>query len=69
MVIRLIVSKIRQMLYNQYIKMSQYFPKSYDYFGGDIETELELSDYATKIDLNGVTEVNTCNLSIKIKVS
>ena len=43
-IIRLIVVLIIKTLY----KMSQYFPKPYDYFGGNVKAELDLSNYATK---------------------
>ena len=33
------------------IKMSQYFPKPYEPFGGDINVKVDLSNYATKADL------------------
>ena len=29
------------------IRMSQYFPKSYESFGGDINVKVDLSNYAT----------------------
>ena len=31
--------------------MSQYFPKPYEPFGGDINVKVDLSSYATKADL------------------
>ena len=31
--------------------MSQYFPKPYGLFGGDINVKVNLSNYATKTDL------------------
>ena len=31
--------------------MSQYFPKPYDPFGEDINVKVDLSNYATKVDL------------------
>ena len=31
--------------------MSQYFPKPYKPFGGDINVKVDLSNYATKADL------------------
>ena len=34
--------------------MSQYFPKPYEPFGGDINVKVDLSNYATKTDLNNV---------------
>ena len=34
--------------------MSQYFPKLYEPFGGDINVKVDLSNYATKTDLKNV---------------
>ena len=31
--------------------MSQYFPKPYDPFSGDINVKVDLSNYATKADI------------------
>ena len=31
--------------------MSQYFPKPYKPFGGDINVKVDLSNYATKADI------------------
>ena len=31
--------------------MSQYFPKSYELFGRDINVKVDLSNYATKADI------------------
>ena len=33
------------------IKMSQYFPKPYEPFSGDINVKVDLSNYATKADI------------------
>ena len=45
--------------------MSQYFPKRYTRFGGNVKVELDLSNYATKTDLKGTTGIGTSNLSLK----
>ena len=45
-------------------KMSQYFPKPYDLFGGNVKVELDLSNYATKTHLK-VTKVYTSKLAGK----
>ena len=45
--------------------MSQYFPKQYTGFGGNVKVELDLSNYATKTDLKGTTGIGTSNLSLK----
>ena len=45
--------------------MSQYFPKLYEAFGGDIIIRVDLSDYATKADLETGTEVDISKLGEK----
>ena len=47
------------------IKMSQYFPKPYEPFGGDINVKVDLSNYATKADLKDATGINTSKLAVK----
>ena len=37
--------------------MSQYFPKPYELFGGDINVKVDLSPYPTKSDLKNATEL------------
>ena len=41
------------------IKMSQYFPKPFRSFGGNINIKVGLSNYAMKTDLKNVTHVDT----------
>ena len=45
--------------------MSQYFPKPYEPFEGDINVKLDLSNYATKLDLKNATGVDTSKHSHK----
>ena len=45
--------------------MSQYFPKPYDSFGGDINVKVDLSNYATKTDFENAAEINTSKLPLK----
>ena len=45
--------------------MSQYFPKSYELFGGDINVKVDLSNYATKADLENATGIDTSKLAAK----
>ena len=33
------------------VKMSQYFPKPYEPFGGDVNVKVDLFNYATKADI------------------
>ena len=40
--------------------MSQYFPKPYDPFNGDINVKVDLSNYATKADIKNISHVDTC---------
>ena len=44
--------------------MSQYFPKSYESFGGDINVKLDLSKYATKTDLKNISHVDASSFAI-----
>ena len=45
--------------------MSQYFPKPYKPFGGDINVKVNLPNYATKADLKNVTKIDTSKLALK----
>ena len=47
------------------IKMSQYFPKSYEPFGGDINVKVHLSNYATKTDIKNISHVDTSGFVLK----
>ena len=50
-------------------KVSQYFPKSYEPFVGDINVKIDLSNYATKTDLKNVTHVDTSSFALKTNLS
>ena len=45
--------------------MSQYFPKPYEHFGGDINVKVDLSNYATKTDFKNVLHVNVSRFALK----
>ena len=49
--------------------MSQYFPKPYEPFGGDINVKVDLSNYATKTDLKNVTHVDTSTFALKTNLA
>ena len=49
--------------------MSQYFPKPYEPFGGDIYVKVDLSNYATKTDLKDITHVDTSRFSLKTNLA
>ena len=45
--------------------MSQYFPKPYESFGGDINVKIDLSNYATKTDLKNLSHVDVSSIANK----
>ena len=45
--------------------MSQYFPKPYEPFGGDINVKVDLSNYATKTNLKNVSHVDVRSFVLK----
>ena len=49
--------------------MSQYFPKPYEPFGGDINVKVDLSNYATKTDVKNMTHVDTSGFALKINLA
>ena len=65
MIILLIVGLIKKTLY----KMSQYFPKPYEPFGGDINVRVDLSNYATKDDIKNITHVDTSSFALKTNLA
>ena len=46
------------------IKMSQYFPKPYEPFGGDINVKVDLSNYATKTDIKNISHIDTSSFAL-----
>ena len=49
--------------------MSQYFPKPFRSFGGNINVKVDLSNYATKTDLKNVTHVDTSSFALKTNLA
>ena len=45
--------------------MSQYFPKRFRSFGGNINVKVDISNYATKADLKNVTHVDTSSFALQ----
>ena len=45
--------------------MSQYFPKPYEPFGGDINVKVDLSNYATKADIKNISHIDTSSFASK----
>ena len=48
-----------------HIKMSQYFPKPFRNFGGNIKVKVDLSNYAIKTGLKNVPHVDTSRFALK----
>ena len=49
--------------------MSQYFPKPYEPFGGDINVQVDLSNYATKTGLKIVSHADTSSFELKTNLA
>ena len=49
--------------------MSQYFPNPYEPFGGDINVKVDLSNYATKTDIENISHIDTSSLALKTNLS
>ena len=49
--------------------MSQYFPKPYEPFGGDINVTVDLSNYATKDDIENITHIDTSSFALKTNLA
>ena len=45
--------------------MTEYFPKAFRSFGRNINIKADLSNYATKTDLENVTQVDTSSFTLK----
>ena len=48
--------------------MSQYLPKPYKPFGGDINVKVDLSNYATKTDLKNVSHADVGSFALKLNL-
>ena len=49
--------------------MSQYFPKPYEPFGGYINVKVDLSNYATKVDIKNISHVDTSSFAFKTSLA
>ena len=49
--------------------MSQYFPKPYEPFGGDINVKVDLSNYATKTDIKNIAHIDTSSFALKTNLA
>ena len=51
------------------IKISQYFPKPYEPFGGDTNVKLDLSNYPSKTDIKNVSHADTSIFALKANLA
>ena len=49
--------------------MSQYFPKPFEPFAGDINVKVDLSNYATKTDIKNISQVDTSSFALKANLA
>ena len=49
--------------------MSQYFPKPYEPFFGDINVKDDLSNDATKADIKNISHVDTLSFALKANLA
>ena len=65
MIILLRAGLIKKTLY----KMSQYFPRPYEPFSGDINVKVDLSNYATKANVKNITHIDTSSFALKTNLA
>ena len=68
MIIHLTVGLVKQVIIKRYYKMSQYYPP-YRSSRNNIKVELELANYATKTDLNKITDVDVSSFASKTNLA
>ena len=49
--------------------MSQYFPKPYEPFGGDINVKVDLSNHTTKTDLKNISHIDASSFALKLNLA
>ena len=49
--------------------MSQYFPKPYETYGGDINVKVYLSNYATTTDLKNISHIDVSSYALKTNLA
>ena len=49
--------------------MSQYFPKPYEPFSGDINVKVDWSNHATKTDIKNILHIDTSSFALKSNLS
>ena len=49
--------------------MSQYFPKWYEPFGGDINVKVDLSNYSAKAVIKNISHIDTSSSALKTNLA
>ena len=49
--------------------MSQYFPKQYEPFGGDINVKVDLSNQAAKTEIKNISHIDTSSSALKTNLA
>ena len=49
--------------------MSQYYPKPYEAFSGDIKVKVDLSNYAIKADIKNISHVDTSGFALQTNLA
>ena len=49
--------------------MSQYFPKPYEAFSGNIKIKVDWSNYATKADIKNISHIDTSSFALKTNLA
>ena len=65
MIVHLTGGSMKKTCIYKCIKMSEYVPKPYEPFGGDINFGVELPNYATKTDIKNISYVDTSRFALK----
>ena len=49
--------------------MSQYFPKPFRNLGGNINDKVDISNYATKADIENISHLDTSSFAVKTNIA
>ena len=49
--------------------MSQYFPKPFRNLGGNINVKVDISNYATKADIENISHLDTSSFAVKTSIA
>ena len=61
----IIIHFIVGLIKKAFVKLNQYFPKSFRSFGGNINVKVDLSNYTTQADIKNISHVDTSSFALK----